>query len=285
MRAIVEAAWQGFERYYAHVLIGATLCFVLEMAWPRSRYSLRSRFKAALFLFVYVAITASFFAAFNAVWARIGIQPLLVINLGWLAEHGPWPIRIAGTLLGVVAGAFVLEFFYYWFHRMQHTVPFFWRFHAVHHSIEELSGWNSYHHATEEIFRIPFVILPVLMVIAVNPGYVPVWIPALTAAQGFFEHSCTRLHFGWLRYLIADNRYHRIHHSNELRHIGKNFGSFTPIWDWLFGTAHFPVREEWPATGLSDLREPKSLSDYLLRPFKRSPRIPAVERSQIATQW
>jgi sterol desaturase/sphingolipid hydroxylase (fatty acid hydroxylase superfamily) len=277
MWTLLEAAGNAIARYDTHIFIGATFCLVLELAWPRSRYSLRSRIKAALFLFVYVAITASFFAGFFALWARAGIRPLLSINLAWLAEHGPWPIRVAGTLLGVLISVFVLEFFYYWYHRLQHSVPFLWRFHAVHHSIEELSGWNCYHHVTEEIFRIPFVTLPILMVVTVNPGYVPLWIPALTAAQGHFEHSCTRLHFGWLRYLISDNRYHRIHHSIEQRHVGKNFGAFTPIWDWLFGTALFPGQEEWPATGLTDVREPKTLKDYLMRPFKGLARLPRVE--------
>ena len=264
---IFQEAVQGIQTYYLHIFAGATLCLVLELFLPRSTYSLSSRLRAACFLFAYVAITSSFFAAFNAVWAHTGLRPLLMIDLSWMSNYGPWPLRMAGVFLAVVASAYLLELFYYWFHRMQHTVPFFWRFHAVHHSIKELSGWNCSHHATEEIFRIPFVIIPVLAVVSVNPGFVPIWIPAITAAQGQFEHSCTRLHFGWLRYLIADNRYHRIHHSIEPRHFGKNFGSFTPIWDWCFGTAHFPARNEWPEAGFSDLAEPRTLRDYLLRPF------------------
>jgi sterol desaturase/sphingolipid hydroxylase (fatty acid hydroxylase superfamily) len=267
LSTLLQDALGGMQTYYLHIFAGGTLCLLLELVVPRSIYSLRSRLRAGLFLFAYVVVTASFFAGFNAAWARTGIRPLLVIDLRWMSGYGPWPLRAAGTSLAVIASAYVLEFFYYWFHRMQHTVPFFWRFHAVHHSIEELSGWNSYHHVTEEIFRIPFVIIPVLTVISVNPGYVPVWIPAITAAQGLFEHSCTRLHFGWLRYLIADNRYHRVHHSIEACHIGRNFGSFTPIWDCCFRTAHFPTSNEWPKTGLVDAAEPTTLRDYLFRPF------------------
>jgi sterol desaturase/sphingolipid hydroxylase (fatty acid hydroxylase superfamily) len=268
--AILQEALQGIQTYYLHIFAGGTVALLLELALPRSTYSLLSRLRAGLFLFVYVLITSSFFAAFNAVWARTGIRPLLVVDLSWMSGYGPWALRVTGVFLAVVASAYLLEFFYYWFHRMQHAVPLFWRFHAVHHSIKELSGWNCYHHATEEIFRIPFVIIPVLAIVSINPGFVPIWIPVITAAQGQFEHSCTRVHFGWLRYLIADNRYHRIHHSIEPGHIGKNFGSFTPIWDWCFGTAHFPASTEWPETGLVDVAEPRTLREYLLRPFGSS---------------
>lgn len=65
-----------------------------------------------------------------------------------------------------------------------------------------------------------------------------------------------------------DNRLHRIHHSREERHINHNFATRTPIWDVLFGTAYFPRRDEWPAVGLMDTDEPRTLRDYLLLPFR-----------------
>jgi sterol desaturase/sphingolipid hydroxylase (fatty acid hydroxylase superfamily) len=72
-----------------------------------------------------------------------------------------------------------------------------------------------------------------------------------------------------LRRIIADNRFHRIHHSVEPQHFGKNFGAGTSLWDQLFGTAYFPAADEWPATGLSDQREANTVSEYLWSPFKR----------------
>jgi sterol desaturase/sphingolipid hydroxylase (fatty acid hydroxylase superfamily) len=86
--------------------------------------------------------------------------------------------------------------------------------------------------------------------------------------QGLYEHSCMRLGLGPLRYIISDNRYHRIHHSIEPQHIGKNFGSFTPTWDIVFGTAHFPTKAQWPQTGLVDQDEPQTILDFLFRPFR-----------------
>ena len=89
-------------------------------------------------------------------------------------------------------------------------------------------------------------------------------------AQGNFLHSPTRLHLGPIvRRILADNRFHRIHHSTDPRHFDKNFGAGTSLWDQLFGTAYFPTADEWPDTGLSDQREAQSVSEYLWRPFGR----------------
>lgn len=87
--------------------------------------------------------------------------------------------------------------------------------------------------------------------------------------QGYFEHSSTRLNLGWVRYLFPDNRFHRIHHSVERQHFNKNFGSGSAIWDMLFGTAYYPRAGEWPDVGLSNMGEPRTLREFLLRPFRR----------------
>jgi sterol desaturase/sphingolipid hydroxylase (fatty acid hydroxylase superfamily) len=91
--------------------------------------------------------------------------------------------------------------------------------------------------------------------------------PADSAA--IFIHSSVNLNIGPLRYIIGDNHFHRIHHSMEEPHFDKNFGTTTPIWDVLFGTAHFPRRGEWPAVGLSDVEEPKRVRDFFLLPFQK----------------
>jgi len=37
----------------------------------------------------------------------------------------------------------------------------------------------------------------------------------------------------------------------------------------LFGTAYFPRADEWPAVGLDDVPEPRTIADYLLMPFRK----------------
>ena len=53
---------------------------------------------------------------------------------------------------------------------------------------------------------------------------------------------------------------HRIHHSRMREHFDQNFAAFFPIWDVLFGTYHYPERDEYPSTGVHGEREVQSLS-------------------------
>jgi sterol desaturase/sphingolipid hydroxylase (fatty acid hydroxylase superfamily) len=171
-----------------------------------------------------------------------------------------------GYALAIFVGGLIGDFFFYWMHRAQHA--WFWRFHAVHHSIEDLNAIASYHHVTEELIRAVFIYVPTGLLVT-DAGALGPFLTDLVVLQGFYIHSCTRLHLGPLRYLIGDNAFHRIHHSNEPHHFAKNFSGFSPIWDVVFGTAYFPQPGEWPATGLAGRQEPGSIGEYVMQPFVR----------------
>jgi sterol desaturase/sphingolipid hydroxylase (fatty acid hydroxylase superfamily) len=145
-----------------------------------------------------------------------------------------------------------------------------------------MSALNSNHHFTEEIFRIPFVTLPFALVIGGDGGPTPLIVGAILAMQGLYEHSCTRLGLGPLRYIISDNRYHRIHHSIEAQHAGKNFGSFTPVWDVVFGNCAFLTKRNG-RNGIVDADEPRTIVDFLLRPFRWRVERPAGNPGAMAT--
>lgn len=264
MQIIHGMADYGWRIFYASMIF-----FVAEMAFGRNRYSLRSRFNAALYWLVYIAITVSFYALFGRIWGSLGVKPLLSLDLTRLFGGGGKWLQVAGWIVMPVIAAIIGEFFYYWFHRLQHKSAFLWAFHSEHHALREMSAWNSNHHFTEEIFRVPFVLIPLSLLIQVDVGVVPALVGLIMGLQGQFEHSHTKLNLGPLRYVVADNRFHRIHHSVELHHYDKNFGSFTSVWDSLFGTAYFPAKDEWPDTGIDAHDEAKTLSEYLFRPFRK----------------
>jgi sterol desaturase/sphingolipid hydroxylase (fatty acid hydroxylase superfamily) len=99
--------------------------------------------------------------------------------------------------------------------------------------------------------------------------------PATPVAVGFvlnlltyYIHSPVDVHFGPLRKVLVDNRFHRIHHSVEPRHFDKNFGVCFSIWDRWFGTAYDPAPDEWPQVGLAGVDPPRTIRDYLLLPFR-----------------
>jgi len=262
-----------FARLFLEDLAGyayATLCictgfYAIEVLWPRKGLvvSVRSRVKALGFWFVYIPAVMLTTQLTWPLWAPLGVQPLLprIVPPGL-----PGPVS---AVIGAIAAAFVGDFVYYWFHRLQHR--FFWRFHAVHHSVREMSGISAFHHISEPLFRFVFYTAP-LACFTQDPFALPVlgWLVAL---QGYYEHSQTRLNFGPLGRYLADNRFHRIHHSIRPEHYDKNFGVIVTLWDSLFGTAYMPDKDEWPDTGVADFPEPATIREYLLAPFtyRRSP--------------
>lgn len=169
------------------------------------------------------------------------------------------------NFLLVVLSLFVFDFFYYWFHRMQHTFSFFWEFHKTHHSIKNLNAIVSYHHVLEELFRIPFITLPLAILIHIDTPKLAI-LSSFFAVYGQFIHMNSKISLGPLRLFFADNYYHRIHHSLEVPHHNKNYAAFFPIWDILFKTVHFPKFNEFPQVGLADMDQPKNLRDYLFSP-------------------
>ena len=92
---------------------------------------------------------------------------------------------------------------------------------------------------------------------------------AILSAWGQFVHANTRISLGPLIYLLASPRFHRVHHSLATGHRDKNFASFFPVLDVLFGTAYFPKSDETIKAGLSDKHEPQSTAQYL---FALNPR-------------
>ena len=59
---------------------------------------------------------------------------------------------------------------------------------------------------------------------------------AFVKAWGLFNHADTSFNLGPLRPVLADNHYHRIHHSMAPEHYGSNFAGMFSLWDRVFGT-------------------------------------------------
>lgn len=74
-----------------------------------------------------------------------------------------------------------------------------------------------------------------------------------------FYHSAIRVHAPWMDRLLVTPQVHRIHHFTDPAHYNRNFADALPLFDIVFGTYRKPMRDEFPATGLTDFPEPRSL--------------------------
>lgn len=259
----------------------AVIMWSIERLFPRGKVTLESQLRSMTF-WVFAGLgTATATTFYGWLQHMLHPQPLFVISLRSLLSSPSihWSAYIIAPLLGII----LYDFFGYWLHRAQHR--WLWRLHAIHHSIEELSGINSYFHWTEQFFRIAFISLPAAYVVGIDAAPSVFGIELLVTLQGYYLHSPNSLHLGpVVRRVIADNRFHRIHHSVAPHHFDKNFGAGTSIWDQLFGTAYFPAEDEWPATGLAHQPEAQTLADFLWGPFRsdKAPPAEALNESEVS---
>jgi sterol desaturase/sphingolipid hydroxylase (fatty acid hydroxylase superfamily) len=283
------AARKGDAMPFVHSLVANTLAisistvsiaaimWSLERLFPIERVSVASQLRSMAY-WVFAGLgTATALTVYSLLRDILRPEPLFVIPLSRLLASSwvHWSMYVIAPVLGII----LYDFFGYWLHRAQHK--WLWRLHAIHHSIEELSGINSYFHWTEQFFRIAFISLPAAYLVGIDAVPMVFVVELLVSLQGYYLHSPNRLHLGSiLRRVIADNRFHRIHHSVEPRHFDKNFGAGTSVWDQLFGTAYFPAEDEWPATGIADRPEARSVADYLWGPFRRE-KTPSVALNDV----
>jgi sterol desaturase/sphingolipid hydroxylase (fatty acid hydroxylase superfamily) len=169
-----------------------------------------------------------------------------------LEELVPW--LQTQPLVAFLVYALLIDFAEYWRHRLQHRFHWWWALHAVHHSQRRMSFWtDDRNHVVDGLLQAVW-----LTVVAHLIGVPGSQFMALVLAMRFvesFSHANVKLDFGWLgERLLVSPHYHRLHHGigvgHEGRHQGCNFATLFPLWDMLFGTAHFG--REFPATGIRD---------------------------------
>ncbi|WP_376984607.1 sterol desaturase family protein [Bosea sp. R86505] len=219
--------------------------FPAEKGQPWSAYFLNLRITA---IYVVASSVWGGFAGASIAWAGAWLG-LGLIDLRFSAG-GSLGLQVAAGFLSVV----IADFFYYWFHRTQHTFPALWAQHKVHHLDEHLNTSTAMrHHWLEELFRIPFLAIPIAVLFKLDPGPAGLF-GLLFAAWGYFIHANLRLELGPLTALLGGPQVHRIHHSRLEEHYDKNFAAFFPMWDILFGTYHRPRAGEFPPTGIEGER-------------------------------
>lgn len=238
-----------------------------EFVAPVTRYSVRSRLRGLLYWVLFAQFGGVAVMGLERLWGRLGVQPLVTIPV----------TGIAGDLAAVLLALLIYDFLGYWHHRALHR--FCWPIHAVHHSQTELHAANGYGHFLEKGTLFLFFVVPFSFV-EFNFPATPVVVATFLGLWLFYIHSPTTAHLGRLRFLIVDNRFHRIHHSVEPRHFDRNFGTQLAIWDRLFGTAYDPAPGEWPETGVVGHPPPRSVAEYLLYPLRFAGRQNAMSRSQ-----
>jgi sterol desaturase/sphingolipid hydroxylase (fatty acid hydroxylase superfamily) len=160
------------------------------------------------------------------------------------SQRGP-----VGEVLLTAAFVVVWDVWQYWVHRWQHTSPILWQSHKLHHSDSALSSSSQgRHHVLSYALNLVCYAPMLFLFGSFGPNVLIAFL--MFRLWGFVNHANVRLSFGFLTPVIAGPQWHRIHHSTQPEHFNRNFATFFPFIDKLFGTYYEPAGNEYPATGL-----------------------------------
>lgn len=174
-----------------------------------------------------------------------------------------WPLAMQLVFALVVA-----ELGSYWFHRVQHTAPWWWRIHATHHSAPRLYWLNAGRfHPLDGVFSYAILMLP-LVVLGAPPTTLALYTVFLTA-HGLLQHSNIDMRHGGLSWIFSTAELHRWHHAPDPTDGNHNYGAVLAIWDVVFGTRYLPADREPPeAMGIGAMPHfPASYLAQLASPF------------------
>ncbi len=169
----------------------------------------------------------------------IGIYQILFEHFAFFTLEKTWYYWLGLFLL--------VDFAYYWAHRMSHEVNLFWGGHVVHHQSEDYNLSVALRQSSLQVvwtfgFSLPiaflgFETLDFALVAAFNTLY------------QFWIHTEAIGKMGWFEYIFNTPSHHRVHHGRDPKYIDKNHAGSLIIWDKMFGT--FQKEEEKPTYGIT----------------------------------
>ncbi len=244
MKLLIEA----YLRFSAWMLLLSFVFFLLESWRPATPLATR---RDRLPNCVYLVLALPAILLLSTSFSPIYYYLIKVADGGLVAHFYASSETLIGTILFALAYAIVWDVWQYGVHRLQHASASLWQTHRFHHSDEAVNATTQgRHHFLSHLLNLILLAPMLLLFGALNPHALAGVI--LFRIWGFVNHANVRVGFGPLTGIIAGPQWHRIHHSIRPEHRDKNFATFFPFIDRLFGTCYIPAHDEYPATGIAE---------------------------------
>lgn len=174
---------------------------------------------------------------------------IMSVYLTYNQNEAPDTLKWAWLPLEIGLYSISVDFWFYWYHRLMHSVGPLWQFHRRHHLTKHpnplLSAYADHEQEFMDITGVPLLAYTTLKLLGLPMGFYEWWICyQYIAFSEFIGHSGLRVHGGapstvnWLLELfdaelvIED---HDLHHRYGWRK-SHNYGKQTRLWDRIFGT-------------------------------------------------
>lgn len=169
----------------------------------------------------------------------IGIYQYLFQNFAFF--------KFESNLVSFLLLFLLVDFLYYWKHRLSHEVNLLWLGHSIHHQSEEYNLSVALRQSWfDKFFSFPFYLPLALMGFDTQSFVIAVGFNLL---YQFWVHTEVIDRLGFLESFLSTPSHHRVHHARNPEYIDKNHGGVFIIWDKLFGT--FKQEVDTPVYGVT----------------------------------
>jgi sterol desaturase/sphingolipid hydroxylase (fatty acid hydroxylase superfamily) len=198
----------------------------------------------------------------NAIAGPLIVLPITIFAAKW---------QLAWYPHYVLVDLIILDCCIYFWHRLNHVLPFLWRFHEVHHLDETLDASSALRFHFGEVVLSSCARAVVIFALGVPLTTVAIFEILLTCAA-IFHHSNLRLPASLEKMLagfIVTPSIHWVHHHAIREDTDSNYATVLSIWDRIFGSSSKNLRKLDMTIGVEGVRE-KSILRLILRPFYKA---------------
>ncbi|MFK7824587.1 MAG: sterol desaturase family protein [Oligoflexales bacterium] len=155
------------------------------------------------------------------------------------------PLADMSSMFRYIGAILTVDFILYWVHRAMHH-PLLWKSHRFHHSARNLNWLTGFYTSGTHI---AMYIIPQLVFCYYIFGFSRIEMLAIVLLSYFvqlWQHANIEVDGGIFKYIFVTPNSHRVHHSSGKKSFDSNFGAVFSIWDFLFGTYHYPKTNNYP---------------------------------------
>ncbi|OOQ85673.1 hypothetical protein PEBR_25698 [Penicillium brasilianum] len=176
-------------------------------------------------------------------------RPMFTVFFAYRTAQAPSSMNFAWLPLEIGLYGIILDFWFYWYHRIMHDFDGLWKFHRTHHLTKHPNPLLTLYADTEQEFfdiaGIPLMTFFTMKFMGMPMGFYEWWIcHQYVVFAELAGHSGLRLHasppstLSWfLRWFDAELviEDHDLHHRKGWKK-SHNYGKQTRLWDRVFGT-------------------------------------------------
>ena len=203
----------------------------------------------------------------NSIVAR-----LCVIPITFLASEYAFSWRydlINHKIIALMTDIVILDFAIYWWHRLNHKIPFLWRFHEIHHLDNFLDTTSAVRFHFGEVI-LSSLYRAIIVILCGIPFIVVIMHETILLMASLFHHSNMKTPNKFekiLQLFIVTPNWHWMHHHAVRQDTDSNYANLLTLWDYLFSSHCYRERTNTMPIGVENKKD-TSLLRLLINPFK-----------------